>query len=115
MANNILGVGVSVPVAHPNYADLGESIDRGLAAGVPSLMDYPTVSALAGVYSRQIRVDRSTWGSLQAMMAPGAFREDNLPSTLQAALTVVVDMIYAEEELLTAYDAWLDFRGGDDG
>lgn len=34
MSNDSLGIGLSIPVAHPNYADLGENIDRALAAGV---------------------------------------------------------------------------------
>lgn len=33
--NKVLGVGVSIPCEHPNYADLGGNIDAALAAGVP--------------------------------------------------------------------------------
>ena len=34
MSNGNLGVGLSIPVTHPKYADLGASIDNALAAGV---------------------------------------------------------------------------------
>lgn len=34
MSQSVLGVGLSVPVVHPNYADLGANIDQALAAGV---------------------------------------------------------------------------------
>jgi len=54
MTNHLLGVGLSVPVQHPNYADLGASIDHALAAGVP-FVELPLQSLDLIVGARLLR------------------------------------------------------------
>lgn len=48
---------------------------------------------------------------LSAMLGPGAFRPDNFESLLTQALGHTNDLVFAQQELLDLYDAWLEHRG----
>ncbi len=85
--------------------------EAALAGGVPGLMDFEDVSLLGQVYSKQDRVDRLSVDGLQAMLGPGAFRPDNLESLITQALGHTNDLVFAQQELLDLYDAWLAHRG----
>lgn len=85
--------------------------EAALAGGVPGLMDFDDVSLLGQVYSKQDRVDRLSVDGLQAMLGPGAFRPDNFESLITQALGHTNDLVFAQQELLDLYDAWLAHRG----
>jgi hypothetical protein len=85
--------------------------EAALAGGVPGLMDFEDVSLLGQVYSKQDRVDRLSTDGLLAMVGPGAFRADNFASLMTQAMGHTIDLVFAQEELLELYDAWLAHRG----
>jgi hypothetical protein len=89
------------------------SWESALAGGVPSLMDFETVSVLGRIYSFQRRVDRLAHGGLEAMTGPGAFNPENFASLMVQAMGYVNDLRYAEQALLVLYDEWIAFRNQD--
>jgi hypothetical protein len=73
-------------------------------------MGCEDVCLLGQVYSKQDRVDRLSTDGLAAMRGPGAFRPGNLESLITQALGHPNDLVFAQQELLDLYDAWLAHR-----